>query len=201
MELVHNGQRRRIDPRTEPRVGDVLGSCVEAGLRVLSRVTLDGVEIGEEELAELRQLATEGEGELAVESRPRSALACDGLESAASYAEAIRAAFLRVAELLRVGQVKRASGLQAEVLDALGVLLFAIGRATDAIGAAAEPLRGLERELEEPFAELVGAHERGDWIGVADLLEHEVAPSLCAWPERLEQVRASALGSARNLEN
>lgn len=188
MDLIHNHRRRPIDVRLEPLVGDVLDACAEGGLHVLERVALDGITIEDGELVEIRALSTRGEAELSVESRAVELVAREGIESSAEYARSIQDALLRAAGGFRSGQIEATSALLAECIDALSVLLYVIGRIARTLGTEASELEGWAGSLTAPFSELVECRERGDWIGLSDLLEYEVAARLGAWSERLEHL-------------
>lgn len=188
MDLIHNRRRRQIDVRHEPLVGDVLDACAEGGRRVLEQVSIDGIAIGDDEIGEIRELSTQGAGELSVESRDVERVACEGIESSVEYARSVRDSFLRAADEFRAGQIEPASALLADCTDALSVLLYVIGQISRTLGAEASDLEGWADSLTTPFSELVECQERGDWIGVSDLLEHEVATRLGTWPERLEDL-------------
>lgn len=204
MDLVHNGRRRHIDARFEPLLGHVLDSCAEGGLRVVEQISIDGIALGDDEIAELRELSTQGPGDLAVESREVELVARDGIESSAEYARSVRDSFLRAAEGFRSGQVQSASSLLACCSDAVEVLLYVIARIARTLGAEASDLEDWVDSLTIPLAELVERHERGDWLGVADLLEYELAARLGAFAAGLadlhERVRQAMDASERRVE-
>src|SRR5690606_16728729 len=126
--LRHNGRLERLDAERHPTLGAVLDACLQGkdGEHVLMSVRLDGRVIEADELAELRELASDGVGELDVVSRPRRAVAGDALESAADYAPRIADALLRAAGLLRAGEVARGQTLWGDACAALDVLLHAL---------------------------------------------------------------------------
>ena len=192
MELIHNGRAERIESARLARVGDVLAACTESVDHVLLSLRLDGCEIDETERAEIEHLSTDVEGRLEVESRPRRAVARDGLESAAAYASEVAGAFERAAGLLREGHFDRAQVLLATCLDAVVVLLSAVRRAADALGAVAEPLAACEPELERGLAAMETCFAATDWVGLADCVEFEVSVAIGKWPERIGAVRLAA---------
>lgn len=196
--LWHNERRARLDATVHPTVGAAIDACLAAdgAEHVLVAVRLDGRELAPEELAELRELTTEGLDTLEVVSRERGCVARDALESAAGYAPGLAAAVARVASLLRAGELVRAHDLWAESCEALDVLVHALG----AVGAALPTVRGALAEIEAglttPLTAALDAHTRNDWLGLADLLEYEVAARIAASGERLAALRSAATASA-----
>ena len=189
MDLIHNGRAERIEPARLATVGDVLADCAGADDHVVLSLRLDGCAIDESEHAEIARLSTHGNGKLEVESRPRSAVARDGLESAADYAREVAAAFGHVAELLLEGQIDRGKTLFATCLDAAGVLLVAVQRAASALGPEAAPLAAFEPALERGIVAMEAHLVATDWVGLADCIEFEVAAQIATWPEPLAAVR------------
>lgn len=189
MELIHNGRAESIEPARLATVGDVLAACTGAGDHVVLSLRLDGCAIEASEHAEIAALSTHGSGKLEVESRPRSAIARDGLESAADYAQEVAAAFGHVAELLREGQIDRGKALFASCLDAAGVLLVAVQRAASALGPQAAPLAAFEPSLERAIVAMEGHLVATDWVGLADCIEFEVTAQIGTWPESIAAVR------------
>jgi hypothetical protein len=192
MELIHNGRSEPIESARFATIGDVLAGCTEAADHVLVSLRLDGCEIGDGERAEVERISTASPGRLELESRPRRAVACDSLASAAEYAAKVSDAFRRMAGLLRDGEHERAHQLCRDCLDALGVLMAAVQSAGDALGDVAVPLRGFEPELERGLAGMEDRFAATDWIGLADCVEYEIAPAVARWPAALEAVRAAA---------
>jgi hypothetical protein len=192
MELIHNGSARPIDAACHATVGDVLAACTSASEHVLVELKLNGTEIDESERSAVAQLSTRGSGRLEVVSRPRREAALAGLESASAYAAQVAGAFARTAGLLRDGRLERAHALFRNCVDALSVLVVAVQRAALALGAEAEPLHALERELAGPLETSEGRLAEADWVGLADCLEYEIAAHVGRWAPRIDAVRIAA---------
>ncbi len=181
--LRHNGRLDRLDPGRHPTVGAALEACLHADgeEHVLVAVHVDGRAIDESEFPELYELASDGVAKIDVISRPLRGVAIDALESAADYAPGLAAALARAAGLLRAGESGRAVALWAEACEALEMLLHALA----VVGAALTEARDLPAAtaiaLRAPLAAAVAAHERGDLLALADLLDYELA----AWVEAL----------------
>lgn len=196
--LWHNERRDLLDGALHPTVGVAIDACLAAdgADRVLVSVRLDGREIAPEELAELRELATEGIDRLEVVSRERGHVARDALESAAGYAPGLASTVARAASLLRAGELTRAQDLWADSCEALDVLVHALA----AVGAALPAVEGALAEIGDglvtPLPAVLDAHTRGDWLGLADLLEYELAVRIAASAARLAALRGAAAGAA-----
>jgi len=80
--------------------------------------------------------------------------------------EALAALARSAAAAHRLGMIAQGGEAVAQLVD--GLLAHLSGEPESA--AALAPLLG----------ELVAAQQRGDWIGVADRLEHQLAPALAA---------------------
>ena len=113
-----------------------------------------------------------------------AALAC--IASARDYVPNVARAVTRTASLLRAGQIDDGNRLCADVADALGVLVFVLGGAARELGPEGAALRGSEAAANARVGPLLDAHARGDWIRVADALDHDVAPLLARWEQQLE---------------
>lgn len=190
--LRHNGRLDRLDADRHPTLGAVLDACLGAddGEHVLLSVRLDGRAIDEAELAELRELPSDGVGELDVVSRPRRAVAGDALASAAAYAPAVSAALARAASLLRTGEVARGQALWADACAALDVLLHALAAVAASLPEADALPEAAASALREPLVAAAAAAERGDWLALADGLEHELAARVATLAARLRALLA-----------
>ncbi|MDJ0865257.1 MAG: hypothetical protein QNK03_04045 [Myxococcota bacterium] len=189
VDLSHNGVG--VEARGLSTVGDAIDAVTgDRDEQVLLGLRLDGHEVPETDWDEVRELALAGVGALALVSRPRREIALDGLESAADYAFAVSRSLARTAELLREGSIEAANDLYAMALDALAVLVHAIQASARALPDECERLAELCAELDPWLLGLEDAHRSRDWVTIADVLEHEVAARVLAWPTRLEAVRA-----------
>jgi hypothetical protein len=199
--LRHDGRRRQVALDAHPTLGAAIDACLAADreAEVVVAVRVDGREFAADDLAELRALASEGVGALELVTRPRDGVARDALESAADYAPGLAAAIARAAALLREGELARAHALWADACEALDVLVHALAGIGAALPGAREALAAIGAELAAPLAAAADAHARGDWLGLADVLEYEIGARVAASRERLAALRAgaSAAGEAR----
>lgn len=196
--LRHNGRLDRLDAGRHPTVGAVLDACLRADgeEHVLVAVHLDGRAIDEAELSELCELASDGVGELDVVSRPLRAVASDALESAADYAPGLAAALARAAGLLRAGEWARAVALWAEACEALEVLLHALAVVGASLAEARDLPDAAAAALRAPLAAAVAAHERGDLLALADLLDYELVTRVETLADRLRALHAAGATAA-----
>lgn len=116
-------------------------------------------------------------------------VALSALGSSIDYLPRVRAALARTVSLLRSGRIEEGNQLYAQLLDALGVVVYAISAAASQIGPAARSLEGVSAEAEECVEQLLVAQERRDWIRVADALEYEMDLCLVRWDEQIREVR------------
>lgn len=190
--LVHDGAEREVERSLHPTLGAAIRSGERAGeRRVVVDLRIDGVEIEPDEIEPCLERAPGGMRRVEIVTRAAREVAVEGLESASSYAGALREGVEEAALKLREGRVPEANRMLADALDALGVLVFAVDAARREIGESCRELDGLEQALTPWLDAIVPAHESADWIRVADLLEYEVAPIVERWRERLSAAHAA----------
>ena len=194
IRVTHNGVEQSLDPAPRESLGDLLARLTQepgGDPRVLVslRVNAEEVADGDWESAGARSL--EGVSELEIESRTRQEVAEQSLEGAADYARRVESAMLGAAARLRQGRLDEGAQLLADIADALSVLLYTIGAAAGLLGGEGAELASAESELEPWLAELLGAHETGDWLRCADLLEFELMPLVAGWREAIAKRRPS----------
>lgn len=190
--LCHDGRERRLETHLHPTLGDAIRDGARADEpRVVVGLRIDHVEVAPDEIEGRLERGLEGVRRVDVVTRGARELAVAGLDSASSYAGAVRKGLEGVAARLRDGRVQEANRLLADSLDGLDVLVFAVGAARAAIGDSCRALEGLEEALAPWLDGLVSAHESSDWIRVADLLEYELAPIVASWRERLATAHAA----------
>ncbi len=122
-------------------------------------------------------------------------VALSALESSSQYLPNVRVAVERTAGLLRAGRIEEGNRIYAQLLDALGVLVFAMSAAGEQLREVGAPLGSASREARESVDGLLEAQQRCDWVRIADRLEYEVVPLLGVWDERIRDVRRRAGGS------
>lgn len=112
-------------------------------------------------------------------------IALSSLVNARAYLANVCSAVDKVTELLRQSRLERAHELYAHCLDALNVLVVALTAAGAQLGPAGEPLLETEQACGAWIDALLDAQTRQDWTALADCLEHEVAPELATWNEKI----------------
>lgn len=199
IRVRHNGRERSVAREEHASLGDAVASCLagpEGQGEILERLCVNGVVLEDPDVAALRHLALADDDAIEIESRPARRVAAAGLESAAAYLPNVASSARRTALLLRGGEIQRANGLYAHLLDALAVLAFLLRAAAREVGPAGEGLSEVEAESGAVLTRLLVAQQRQDWIAVADGLEHEVSPLLGRWSEGVARARASIAGEA-----
>lgn len=189
--LIQDGQERKLERELHATLGDAIRDGEGASeRRVVVGLRVDGVEVDPEAIELRLEGGLDGVRRAEVVTRGAREIALGGLESASSYAGAVREGVAEAAAKLREGRVPEANRLLADALDALGVLVFAVGAARREIGESCRALDGLEEALAPWLGAVLPAHESADWIRVADLLEYEIAPIVESWRERLVTAHA-----------
>ncbi|MEZ4218396.1 MAG: hypothetical protein R3E88_18105 [Myxococcota bacterium] len=205
MEVEHNGSRVEVAPGATATLGELYELCCasDATPRVLQRVCVDGSELDESEWEASRDRASGGVRRIEIETRTLGEAARASLVHARAYCDPVASAALAVAAGLRDGRRAEAMQTYAHLLDALGVLggtLAAAGQAlaVEHAGSGArdpgDALRGCEDELLPHLQSLLAAQEADDELGIADVLEYEVAPLVRAWAARADAL-ADALAA------
>jgi hypothetical protein len=108
-------------------------------------------------------------------------LAARSLGHVVEYAPAVTRAIARTAALLRDGDIAAANDLYAQLLDALSVLVFTVESAAGYLGSEGQALRAPGAGMLAGLGELEAAQRREDWIHVADVLQHVIAPIVARW--------------------
>lgn len=203
IRVRHNDAERVLDPDGYGNLGDAIAACMaESGdsAQVVERLQVNGCVIPEPSLEALHDLPLDGVTEIELESRSPRSVALASLDSSAGYLTRVREALDRAAALLRSGDVAAANRLYADILDALGVLVFSLGAAAATLGKDGEPLGSVGAEASPLLSSLVEAQGRRDWVRVADSLEHEVSPLLESWSRRVRDVRRAREAEGDRLE-
>ncbi len=117
-------------------------------------------------------------------------LAWSALESTEDYLEGFRESLERTAANLRTGYVDTAVEVYSLLLDGLEVVVFSLNAAGEQLGEEASGLREVPGEAARVTAALVTPQENRDWIGLADVLEHELRPLLDVWSSRIRALRS-----------
>jgi len=185
VELEHNGRAVRMPESASATLGELVDRLCATGAesRVLSRLFLDEQEIFEEDWPAARARASSDHARVRIETRSLEEAARNTLAHARAYCEPVLTAIASVADGLRDGRRGEAMQTYTHLLDALGVLGSVLASASLTLPDM-EPLRGCENELTPHLESLLEAHEADDELGIADVLEHEIAPLVRAWAER-----------------
>ncbi len=191
IRIRHNGVERSADPAEHASLADLIEwSCEEAGREgdVVVRCAVNSTELDDERLGALEGMPLEPGSEIVLETQDPAVLARSSLDRSREYADRVRGAVVRTAELFREGRSEDANHLYADALDALTVLVFAITSAGRQLGSEGEPLHEVEAELNPWLGELLEAQKVRDWVRVADYLEYEIDPILADWNRRIDGV-------------
>ncbi len=194
IRIRHNGTESTLDPASCRHLGEAIDSCVRGSESLVTKVRVNGCDLPEGFLDKLEDFPLEGIAEIEVETREPCEVAAASLESSSDYAARLVNALQETAEQLRAGRIEQGNRLYTEVMDALGVLLYAIAAAAQVLGEDAASLEGLEGELQPWFEALFEAQKTWDWLRVADYLEFEVAELVTGWRQRIEGVRRTLEG-------
>ena len=198
--MIHirtESRESELDPGHFRNLGELLAAWQQQQPErmVVRELELDGQQYQAPDPALFDALSLSRSSEARIEAVSARSVALSSLESAAEYAPRVRDASLETALRFRSGRPDLAAPLLAELMDALIVLSSALAAAGAELGDAAAELVGLDSELDGCLAGLVGAHQRRDWIDLADGLEFELASLLDGWSERIQRV-APGTGAA-----
>jgi hypothetical protein len=110
---------------------------------------------------------------------------------------------VRLAACFRGPAIQEAQGGLVELTTELRQFPALVNTLTGPLAIDPEHLRIRGRSLDEQIADLqswlqaiVGAHERSDWLTVADVLELDLAPMLAAWAPQLRACLLERGGAA-----
>jgi hypothetical protein len=192
------GTATELDPGRFRSLGELFASWqASQNVRAIARtLELDGARYESPDPALFADIAlapgTTGE----IEAVTARSIALSSLESAAEYTPRVRAASCETAQRYRSGRSDLGAPMLGELMDALTVLSGALGAAAAELGDQGGELAGIEVELDRCLAGLVVAHERCDWIDLADGLEFELTGLLDGWSQRIARIAPGPGASA-----
>ncbi len=191
-------QETDLDPGRFRNLGELLAAWQQEQPErmVVRELELDGQQYEAPDPALFDSLCLSRASEARIEAVSARSVALSSLESAAEYAPRVRDASLETALRFRSGRSDLAAPLLAELMDALVVLSSALAAASAELGDAAAELAGLDSELDACLAGLLGAHQRRDWIHLADGLEFELTDLLDRWSERIQRIAPTTSAAA-----
>ena len=166
-------------PEGMERVGALIDASLRewnGGGRVASRVWIDGGEVSEEAFDAALERPVAGIARLEVTTRSAVEVARDALDSAAAFGAQIALALRQSAAHYRGGDIAAAGEGFAKAADALVVLFHTLRSIAPFVEGS--PGAALEEEVVPALRSLEASHRDGDWVAVADRLEHEIAAAL-----------------------
>jgi hypothetical protein len=179
--------------------GELLGHldrCAAGDGKVLTAVRFDGVDQPSFRDPESAALPLDRLSVVEAESMSPAALLDDSVGEAASAARALAAGAERVGVAFRGFDISRANVDLQELAQGVGTLVAiaqalsqAGGVSLDAVGCEGRTASAMLETLSGHAGELIEAREAEDWITVADIIEHDLAPILHQWPGVLETLR------------
>jgi hypothetical protein len=179
-----------LDPAAFRSLGELFASWQKSQAeRAIARsIELDGAryESPDPALFDDIQLSAATSGE--IEAVSAKSVALSSLESAFEYTPRVQAASRNTAQRYRSGRSDLGAPMLGDLMDALVVLSGALGAAAAELGPLGSELDGIESELDRCLSGLVGAHERRDWIDLADGLEFELTELLEGWSQRIARI-------------
>ncbi len=198
IRICSEGRESELDPARYRHLGALFADwqATQTARMVVRELEIDGQRFEAPDPALFAEIALGPGSEIRIEAVSARSVALSSLESAAEYAPRVRGASLETARHFRSGRVDLAAPLLAELVDALVVLSGALAAARAELGEAAPGLAATRSELDQCLSALVAAHERSDWIDLADGLEYELTALLDAWAGAIARIAPAAGASA-----
>lgn len=195
MEVILDGERRVLDVSDCANLAELVAraECREPGAesaesserRVVVRIEIDDRPLSAEEMEGLERHRLDDIERVSISRRSARSVARSVLGQGALYSREIVKAIHRSADHFRSGRSDRANELLARVSESLSVFVGISACAADVVPAWSEELRGFEAELHPWLLQMIEAQSVEDPIGIADLLEFEIATRIERWGARL----------------
>jgi len=188
LELVVDGASHQVDPEESPHVAAAARPWLcgrDGSVRVVTSLRIDACCVAADRLANLEAIPLAGARRVEIETESAMQVARSGLESASEYAGRLAGCLCAASAQLRAGRVEEGTLSLAEAVDGLSVLCFTVDAGRRTLGEAAGPLEGFSSGLEPWLSAVADAHEKADWVRVADYLEYEVARRVEALPHTI----------------
>ncbi|MCP3983665.1 MAG: hypothetical protein GY723_04710 [bacterium] len=150
----------------------------EAEPRVVVRLSLDGQEVPAGDLDDLSRVSLDECERVDVETASVCEVARQSLASAGEYADRVREALFKTAQLMRTDRPEVANDSFIDTIDAMSILLFTLQAASQHLGPEANSVEEITAKVQPWLDALADAQQAQDWIRVADYLEYEIAPVL-----------------------
>ena len=133
---------------------------------------------------------------------PKS-LAGEALDSAEEHIGMVKKSALRSAELFRLGDHLEANESYSKLVEGLRWMVKAISALTGMMQIDQTEISAGDNNLKEYqekmligiFDLMYDAQKNEDWVGLADILEYELAPALDQWDDISRQLRSSVRDS------
>lgn len=185
--VVLNGENyvAQPTPGTWPELLAAIDRDLETRGCVITAIRIDGIDQpGFREQAAIAGLLY-GDAIVEVDASTPAALLDDGLREATRSARALEEAAITLAGAYRQVQIANANTQLATFADALSNLMALVAAAGQvlkidlaAIVVEGAPASDVVRELNGTIEGLLESHAARDWITLADILEHDLAPLL-----------------------
>jgi len=193
----------------QTQVGQKLGEVLTAVTlqlpenRVITQISLNGKPLPK--YASLGSLDEDIQAieQLEIRTADRAIWAANGIDIALSCIERVQKSLLRTAEMFREFQIGDANRLFAHCMEGMERFLetIVISRCAirldfSQIKIDGRTLASVENDLLSILAGILIAQEKSDSAAIAEKVEYELLPNLCAWSTALRQLRLSQLSNA-----
>ena len=194
MELFLNGERANIETHDCANLAELIARAERAEgteeASVVVAIEVDGHALSPEELGLLEARRLDDVARVHVERRPSRAVAWSVLAQGADYTLRIAEAIASVVDDYRAGRVEGANAVLADVLDSLSVLTGITYSIAAVLPDEARDLGALQGEIHPWLEQMLQAQTGEDPVGIADLLEYEIAPRVERWGETMRSFGA-----------
>jgi hypothetical protein len=199
--IVVNGQDYAAQPvpGTWSTLLETLDRELEPRGFLVTAVRLDGIDVPGFRDEDLLPRVLARDAIVEVEATTPAELLDEGLQEAARSVNALATAAVALATGYRQVDVSQANQHLATFADTLAnlmALIAAAGKAShadlDTIRLDGEPASAVVRQLNTTIQELVETHAARDWITLADVLEHDLAPVMGRIGRVIDALRAAS---------
>lgn len=192
MDLILNGERCAIDASDCLNLAELIARAErheESGeASVVVSVEVDGEPLPPDLLGAPETVLLGASQTIHLVRRPTREVAQSVLEQGADYCIRIVAAIGEASDHQRAGRVETGNRLLADILDSLSVLTGITYSIAAALPDEARTLAVLQGEIQPWLEQMLEAQSAGDPIGIADLLEYEVAPRIESWGQTMRSL-------------
>jgi len=203
MDLILNGTAQAIDTSDCANLAELVAAAEQMDSQneekvesVVVGVEVDGEALTPEQLSVLESHSLDGVVTVSIQRRSTIAVARSVLEQGADYTGRIAVAIGQTVDHYRSGRSDLANSLLANVTDSLTVLTGITYSVSNILVEESKALAALQGEIFPWLEEMIQAQTSEDPIGIADILEYEIAPRVEQWGIAMRSLRdVSAEGS------